>query len=121
MDEDVTDEAAGCSESDPSTAAGFVAVVVALPGELGAGGSVPRAITNIEEALHGDEGDLAVRCALEGEVGLFAEVEDVVVPDVHFDDAPAAGEGLGESGGLGHQPGSARSRGRQTSRPRPRR
>ena len=38
---------------------------------------------------------------------LFDEIEEVVVPDVHLDDAPAAGKGLGEGGNLGHQPVSA--------------
>ncbi len=67
-----------------------------------------------EEALHGDEGDLAVGRAHEGEVGLFAEIEDVSVPDVHLDDAPAPDEGLREDRNLGHRPGSASRRGRQT-------
>ena len=34
-------------------------------------------------------------------------VEEVAVPGVHFDDAPAASKGLGETGHLGHQPASA--------------
>jgi len=68
MDEDVADEAAGGSERDPPATAGFIGVVVALPGELGAGRAVPRAVADIEEALHGDEGDLAVGCAHEAEV-----------------------------------------------------
>src|SRR6478609_717211 len=114
MDEDVADQASGGSEPDPPATVDFVGFVIALPGELGAGRAVPRAVADIEEALHGDEGDLAVGCALEAEVGLFAKVENVVVPGVHLDDAPAAGEGLCEGWNLGHHAGSASRRGRQT-------
>lgn len=64
------------------------------------GRAVPRAVTDVGVALHGDKGDLTLQGALEGEVGLFDEVKDVVVPNVHLDDAPAAGEGWD----LGHQP-----------------
>ncbi len=62
MDEDVADEAVCGSERDLSATAGFIGVV-ALPKELSAGHAVPRAVADIEEALHGDEGDLAVGCA----------------------------------------------------------
>ena len=33
---------------------------------------------------------------------LFDKIEEVAVPVVHFDDAPAASKGLGEAGYLGH-------------------
>ena len=52
--------------------------------------------------------------ALEGEMRLFDKIEEVAVPDVHLDDAPAADKGLGEAGHLGHQPVSAISLGSRT-------
>ena len=42
------------------------------------------------------------------------EIEEVVIPNIHLDDAPAAGKGLGEAGNLGHQPVSAMSFGSRT-------
>jgi putative SOS response-associated peptidase YedK len=49
VDEDVTDEAAGSAQGGPAAAAGGAAVVEALPPrELGAGGTVARAIANIK-------------------------------------------------------------------------
>ena len=47
-------------------------------------------------------------------VMFFDEVEEVVVPDIRLDDAPAAGEGPGEGRNGGHQPGSAKSFGKRT-------
>lgn len=85
-----------------------------LPRELGRRCAIPRAVANIEEASQRAEGDFAVRRALERKVRLFNEIEEVVVPDIHPDDAPAAGEGLGEGGNLGHQPAPARSLGSRT-------
>ena len=90
------------------------------PGELGAGCVVPRAVAGIEEAFQRAEGDFAIRCAGEGEVRLFDEIEEVGVPYNHLGpragpgDAPAAGEGLRKGGNLGHQPASARSLGSRT-------
>ena len=45
---------------------------------------------------------------------LFDKIEEVAVPVVHFDDAPATGKGLGEAGHLGHQPASTISLGSRT-------
>ncbi len=84
------------------------------PRELRAGGSVARAVADVEEALERTEGDFAVSCAVEGEVRFLNEVEEVVVPIVHLDDAPAAGEGLGEGGNPGHQPVPVMSLGSRT-------
>ena len=55
-----------------------------------------------------------IRRAVQCEMRLFDEIEEVVVPDVHLDDAPAAGKGLGEGRNLGHQPVSAMSFGSRT-------
>ena len=42
------------------------------------------------------------------------ESEEVALPDIHLDAAPAAGKGLGDGGTLGPQPASAVSFGRRT-------
>lgn len=73
VDVDVADEPACGPESDPTATAGLVAVVGALPGELGTGGTVPCAISDIEKAFYRDEGDLAVGGALEGEGELHGQ------------------------------------------------
>jgi hypothetical protein len=65
-------------------------------------------------SLSSTEGDFTVRLALEGERRLFAKIEEVAVPVVHFDDAPAADKDLGEAGNLGYQPASAISLGSRT-------
>lgn len=64
--------------------------------ELRAGRAVARTAANIEETLEGAEGDFTVRSALKAEMRLIDEVEEVVVPGVHLDDAPTTDEGLGE-------------------------
>lgn len=51
---------------------------------------------------------------LESEVRLFDEIEEVAVPVVHFNDVPAAGNGLGQAGNLGDQPLPALSLGSRT-------
>ena len=43
-------------------------------------------------------GDFAVRRTLEAEMRLLDEVEEVIVPIDHLDNAPAAGEGLPAAG-----------------------
>jgi hypothetical protein len=53
-----------------------------------------------QEALESAEGNFTIGLALEGEMRFFDEVEEVVFPDVHLDDAPAAGKSLGEGGSL---------------------
>jgi len=49
----------------------------ALPRELGAGRTVSRAVADIEEALQRTEGNFTVGLALEGEMRLFDEIEEV--------------------------------------------
>ena|SRR6185437_1094776 len=83
-------------------------------GELSAGGAIPRAVADVEEALEGAEDDFAVGFALEGEVRFLDEVKEVVAPGVHLDKAPAAGESFGEGGDLCHQWVSASSLGSRT-------
>ena len=55
-------------------------------------------VADIEEALQRAEGDLAVGRAFEGQMRLLDEIEEVVIPDIHLDDAPASGKRLGEGG-----------------------
>ena len=114
MDIEVADEAACGAEDSPSATAGRVVLVVTFPRELCTGCAVSRAVADIEDALQRAEGDLAVGSAPEGEMRLFDEIEEVFVPDIRLDDAPAAGKGLGEGGNLGHQPGPAISFGSRT-------
>lgn len=56
----------------------------------------------IDDNFEGAEGDLAVRRAFERQMRLFDEIEEIVVPDIHFDDTPATGKGLGDGWNLGH-------------------
>src|SRR3954462_11988022 len=69
MDIEVAHQPSRGSEAGPSSPAGRVIVVTALPGELGTSRPVPRAVMHIEEALERCEDDLApdgpvkVRCA----------------------------------------------------------
>ena len=99
---------------DPSAAASRIILVVSFPREFRAGRAVSRAVADIEEALQRAEGDLAVRRAFERQMRLFDEIEEIVVPDIHLDDAPAAGKGLCEGWNLGHQLVSAMSFGSRT-------
>lgn len=55
---------------------------------------VSRAITDVKEALRRTEDNFTVGLALEGEMRLFDKIEEVPVPVVRFDDAPAANKGL---------------------------
>jgi hypothetical protein len=59
----VSDEAACTAKDNPNTTGGRVVLIISLPRELRAGRAVANAIANIEEALQGAEGDLAVRRA----------------------------------------------------------
>jgi hypothetical protein len=45
---------------------------------------------------------------------LFDEIEEVIVPDIHLDDAPATGKCFGEGGDLRHQPVSESNFGNRT-------
>src|SRR5688572_17939239 len=112
----MADETACTAERDPSTPAGRIVVVMALPRELGAGCPIARAIADIQEALERPKGNLAIRLARKGQMRLFDEIEKVVVPNIHLDDAPAAGEGLGKGWNFGHQRLSASNVGRRTRR-----
>ena len=114
MDVEVPDEAAGSAEGGPPATAGGGVVVLPFPRELRAGRSVACAVAGVEEALECAEGDLAIRRVLEAEMRFLDEVEEVIVPVVHLDDAPAAGEGLGEGWNLCHQAVSAMSLGSRT-------
>src|SRR3954454_24190048 len=80
MYEDVTDEAIIIADHCPSAAACFIGIVEALPREFGVSGAVARAITDVKEALDGDEGDLAAGSTFEGKVSLLTEIEHVVPP-----------------------------------------
>jgi hypothetical protein len=53
------------------------------------------------------EGNLTIGRSPKGQMRFLAEVEQVIVPMIHLDDAPAAGKGLGEGRNLGHHPVSA--------------
>ena len=112
MDVEVADEPA-CGAEYPSAAGGGVVLIEPLPGELRTGGAVACAVSDVEGALHRDEHDLAVGGAIEGDMGP-SPCRELVVPVVHLDDAPAAGEDLCGGWVLGHQPVSARRRGRHT-------
>ena len=114
VDIEVANETACSTEHDPSAPARWVVVVGAFPGEFGTGRPVARAIADIQEALKRAESDLAVRFARKCEMRLFDEIEKVVVPNIHLDDAPAAGKRLGKGWYLGHQLLSASNLGRRT-------
>ena len=101
-------------KTDPSATAGGVILIVPFPRELREGRTVAGAVANIEEALQRTEGNLAVRPALKGEMCLFDEIEEVIVPDIHLDDAPATGKCFGEGGDLRHQPVSESNFGNRT-------
>src|SRR5215212_5066835 len=114
MDIEVAHQPSGGSEAGPSSPADRVIVVMALPGELGTGRPVARAVAHIEKALERSEDDLAARRSREGEVRLLDEVEDIVVPGVHLDDAPAPGKRLGKGGHLRHHAPPPKRRGSRT-------
>src|SRR6476659_2466560 len=96
MDKDVTDEAAGSAEGGPAATASRAAVVEALPGELGAGGTVARAVAHVEIGFAGDHHQFAAILAAERNVRRSEQVE--LVPLVHLGDPPPPGEGAGEAG-----------------------
>ena len=98
----VADEPARSADHNPSATAGGVILVVSFPRELRAGRTVSRTVADVEKALQRAEGNFTVGLTLEGEMRLFDKIEEVAVPVVHFDDAPAASKGLGEAGYLGH-------------------
>jgi len=54
MDEDVTDQTAGAPQS-PAAVAGGATVIEALPGELGAGGAIARAVAHVEIGVDGEK------------------------------------------------------------------
>ena len=107
-------KAAGASQAGPPAPAGGIVVVLALPGELGTGRSVTRAVAHVQEALKGTEDDFSVRRPCEGDVRLFDEIEEGVVPGVHLDDAPASGKRLGKARDLRHHAPAPNRRGRRT-------
>lgn len=72
------------------------------PREFRAGRAVSRAVADIKEAFEGAEADFAARRAFERQMRLFDEIEEIVVPDIHFDDTPATGKGLGDGWNRGH-------------------
>ena len=89
----MADEASCGAKDNPSATAGGVILIVPLPRELRQGRTVAGAVANIEEALQRTEGNLAGP-TLKGEMCLFDEIEEVIVPDIHLDDAPATGNAL---------------------------
>ena len=101
MDVDLANEAAGGPDHSPATAACLLAVIGALPGELGASRSVSGTVADIEVAADGDKGDLAMGAWSEGDVRFLDLVDYFVFPDVHLDDPPAAGESPGFLGLVG--------------------
>src|SRR5579871_5184199 len=102
MDEDVPEEATGGSDGDPAASASLISVVEPLPGELGAGRAVLGAVSDIEPPLYGAEDEAAVIAAFEDDVGRLDQVEVIVVPHVHLDNAPAPLERPGQGGGSPH-------------------
>ena len=50
-----------------------------LPREFGAGRTVAGAVADIEEAFQRAKRNFAVRLTLEGEMGLFDEIKEVIV------------------------------------------
>ena len=64
--------------------------------------------------MQGAEGDFAVIARADYDRCRPAEVEMAAIPQIGFDDAPAAREDLGEGGNSGHQPVSAMSLGSRT-------
>ena len=54
MDEDLTDQTAGAPQS-PAAVAGGATVIEALPGELGAGDAIARAVAHVEIGFDGEK------------------------------------------------------------------
>lgn len=70
-----------------SAAAGYVHLVMALPGEIDATGRV----STVEPAGDGAEYELAKSLVVEGDIGGLQHVQKIVVPQLHLDDPPLAG------------------------------
>lgn len=98
----MADEATRGADHRPSATTSGMSLVVTLPREFRAGRAVSRAVADIKEAFEGAEADLAVRRAFERQMRLFDEIEEIVVPNIHFDDMPATGKGHGDGENLGH-------------------
>src|SRR6516164_7730766 len=94
MDEDVTDQTAGAPQS-PAAVAGGATVIEALPGELGAGDAIARAVAHVEIGVDGEKRKFTVVLATEGNVRRSAQVD--LVPLVHLGDPPSPGKGPGEA------------------------
>ena len=70
------------TETHPAAATDGIAFVVTLPGELRAGRTFAGAVADIEIAIEGAEGDLAVCTATQGNVGFLDKIEEVIVPGI---------------------------------------
>jgi len=78
------------------------AFFIGMHGSLGRPLGIPP-VTAALKAISPSAKPLNVRCASAD------EIEEVVVPNIHPDDAPEPGKGLDAAGNLGHQPVSAMS------------
>ena len=62
-------------------------IVVPVARQRRAGRPVAGAVGHVREALKSGQDNFAIGLAAEGEMRFLDEVEEVVVPDVHLDDA----------------------------------
>src|SRR5471032_1297121 len=108
VEEDMAEKAALARRGSPTASRTLIALVDALPGELGDGYAIAAAVANVEPGTHGDEAHLAF-LAVECDEGWLDQVDGIFVPEVHRDDPPATFECERRSGNLlsRHQPGSA--------------
>src|SRR3954451_20800933 len=110
MEVEMADESAGGAGGHPAAAGSLVALVDALPGELCDRATGTRFVADVEPGCDGDELHFAF-LPLDLEEGRPDQIERVVVPEVHFRNAPAALEGGRQRGGplARHQPAAASS------------
>ena len=95
----MTDEAACRSGFDPSAARALIALVDALPGELGDRAAGAGRVSDVEPGPDGNEPHLALQ-ALDLQGGGREEIERILIPEIHLGDPPATLEGRRQRGEL---------------------
>ncbi len=74
-----------------STAAG-ISFIEAFPRQLNCGGIVAAGHSIVDRATDGAELERAEPAGVERYVRRYFQVEEVLIPEFHFDDAPDAGD-----------------------------
>ena len=90
----MSNEATHGAERCPAASAGVGIVVEPLPGELRAGGTVARAVANVELRLDGAKDEFAAVLADEREVCGFEEINVFLL--IHLGDPPPPRKGPSE-------------------------